>query len=170
GFLLAFLARHLPSRAMAATIVLVLLAELRLAAVDLPQRHPAPSAAFDETRPSVAYLQSAAGAGRVVSAAPTEYELGDHVQLEQRFPNLDAGGFKFDVATARRLEPRQTIRIDLPEPVDVQALAILNSATADQGSQTEVGAIRLFRSDGTADELPLTYGEDVFHEMGPGRL
>ena len=84
--------------------------------------------------------------------------------------DVELGGFKFDVATARSLESGQTVHVDLSEPVNVEALAILNSATADQGSQTDVGTIRLIRNDGSTDELPLTYGEDVFHEMGPGRL
>ena len=262
GFLLAFLAVRLPTRATGVAVVLVVLVELRLAAMDLPQRHPVPSAAIEEQRPVVAHLQSTAREGRILSVAPTEYEIGDHVALEQRFPGLstsasfafksalkldevmspniplryglstvdgydggvlplrrflqigsllvpatemradgvlrtrliaipdepllrlfnvrtvignevsdvEIGEFRFDRSTARTLQPGQTIRVDLPQPVDISAIAVLNSATTDQGSQTDLGAMTLFRTDDTVDELPLTYGEDVFHEMGPSSL
>jgi Bacterial membrane protein YfhO len=262
GLLVAFLAVRWPVTLVAAVVVLVPLAELRLAAIDLPQRHPVPSTAFDEPRAAVSYLQSTASQGHILSAAPTEYELGDYLEVERRFPNLDAaasfafksalklsevmspniplryglstvdgydggvlplqrylqiasllvpsneiradgvlrtrliaipdnqllrlfnvravianevtdvelGGFRFDLATARVLQPGETVRVDLPEPLDVQAIALLNSAAVDQGSQTDLGEMTLLRNDGATEELALTYGEDVFHQMGPGPL
>jgi len=261
GFLVALLAILRPGPALGAAAVVLVLAELRLAAMDLPQRHPVPSAATEEARPVAAFLRSTVHEGRVLSVAPTEYELSDHAQIERRFSNLgsgaifafksalkldevmspniplryglstvdgydggvlplrryleiasllvprneiradgvlrtrliaipeehlirlfnvqavianevtdvELGGFRFDVATARTLQPGQTIRVDLAEPLDAEFIALLNSATVDQLSQTDMGLMRLIRSDG-AEELPLRYGEDVFHQAGPGRL
>jgi len=262
GFLLAFLAIRLPSRLAGVAIVLVVIGELRLSAIDLPQRHPVPSATIEETRPAVAYLQSHARGGRILSIAPTEYELSDHVELDRRFPTLDPSasfnfksalkldevmspnvplryglstldgydggvlplqrylqigsllvpsdeiradgvlrtrliaipderllrlfnvgtvianevsdvelrGVRFDRSTARRVQPGETVRVDLPQPLDVAGIALLSSATTDQGSQTHLGRMVVRRGDGTTEELPITYGEDVFHEMGPGPL
>jgi hypothetical protein len=262
GFLVAMLAVLWPGPALATAAVVLVAVELRFAAMDLPQRHPVPYPAIEETRPIAASLRSTVRDGRILSAAPTEYEVSDHVQLERRFPRLDPsalfafksalkldevmspnvplryglstvdgydggvlplrryldvasllvprteiradgvlrtrliaipddhllrlfnvhavianevtavelGGFRFDVATARTVQPGQTVRVDLAEPLDVDFIALLSSATTDQLSQTDVGITRLTRSDETEEELPLTYGEDVFHEMGPGRL
>ncbi len=262
GFLLAAIATRWPMGLAAAAVFLLPIAELRLAALDLPQRHPVPSVAFDEPRPAVSYLQSIGRQGRILSVARTEYELSDHVQLEQRYPDLDPaatfafksalkldevmspniplrygvsaldgydggvlplarylqvasllvppneiradgvlrtrliaipderllrlfnvraiianevsdvelGGFQFDVATARTVQPGDTVRVELPAPLDLRALALLSSATTDQRSQTELGTMTLFRTDGSEEEFPLTYGENVFHQMGPGPL
>lgn len=257
---LALLAVRWPTPAVAAAIAAIVLGELRLAALDLPQRHAVPTAVIEETRPVAAYLQRTHEGGRILSIAPTEYEIGDHAEIDRRFgdlgsaasfalnsalkldevmsPNVplryelstldgydggvlplarylriasllvpateiradgvlrtrliaipdepllrlfdirrivanevvdvDLGGLRYDVATARRLQPSDQVRVDLLAPVAVKALWLLNSATSDPRSSLELGETVLVRSDGTRETLPLNYGEAIFDEMGPG--
>jgi len=290
---LALLAVRWPTPVVAAAIAAIVLGELRLAALDLPQRHAVPTAVIEETRPVAAYLQRAHEGGRILSIAPTEYETGDHAEIDRRFGDLEAkpltgidaylkliadgwnaigaqvgfeilppasaasfalksalkldevmspnvplrygistldgydggvlplarylriasllapateiradgvlrtrliaipdqpllrlfdirrivanevvdvdlSGLRYDVATARRLQPSDQVRVDLPAPVAVKALWLLNSATSDPRSSLELGETVLVRSDGTRETLPLNYGEAIFDEMGPG--
>ena len=260
SLLLALLAARWPTPAVAAAIAAVVLGELRLAALDLPQRHAVPNAVIEETRPVTAYLQRTHEGGRILSIAPTEYEIGDHVEIDRRFGNLgpawsfalnsalkldevmspnvplryglstldgydggvlplarylriasllvpateiradgvlrtrliaipdqpllrlfgvqrivanevvdvDLGGVRYDVATARRLQPSDQVRVDLAAPVAVKAIWLLSSATSDRPLSVELGETVLVRIDGTRETLPLNYGEAIFNEMGPG--
>lgn len=88
GGLLACLALREPTRIVAAAGLLLSLSELRGAAQTLPVRAPVPQAAYTELRPLPLHLIQHPD-GRVLSIAPTEYEVEDAPQLAERFPGLD---------------------------------------------------------------------------------
>src|SRR5581483_3882405 len=91
--------------------VAAVLAELRLAALDLPSRHAVPSVVAAETRELPAYL-AAQDVGRLISIAPTEYELDDHDTVDQRFPGLDASTM-FNLKSALKLDEVMSPNIPL---------------------------------------------------------
>ncbi|HEY3118741.1 MAG TPA: hypothetical protein VGK54_18515 [Chloroflexota bacterium] len=76
------------SQWLVAPLLLAAALDLRLAAVDLPVRHAIPSDAWEAQRPLPAYLQQRQP-GRVLSIAPTEYEVEDAPALAAAHPELD---------------------------------------------------------------------------------
>jgi hypothetical protein len=99
GVIIAVLARRLPVLVVATILGVAVLADLRLAAMDLPQRHAVPSEVVEVTRPVPAYLQGHHADDRILSVARTEYELNDIAAIDGRHPGQsDAERFWFTSA------------------------------------------------------------------------
>src|SRR6185295_10122808 len=91
------------------------LVELVFAAMDLPQRYPAPSVVLDSHRPVPTYLQDHPPAGRILSIAPTEYPLEDDPELAARYPLAPRGSFFFtsDLKLDEVMSPNAPLRYGL---------------------------------------------------------
>jgi len=107
AFGLAALAHWWRPTLVAPLIVLVTLADLRLAAVDLPQRHAVPSEVADQSRPVPARVRALIGEpglnNRVLSIGRTEYELDDIAAIDERHPDLSSTA-RFWFTSAMKLD------------------------------------------------------------------
>lgn len=99
----AWIARRWPSAIIGVLLTAVLLGELMWAAMDLPQRYPAPAMVMDSHRAVPTYLAERHAGERILSVAPTEYRLEDEDQLLQRYPGL-APGAVFAFTSALKLD------------------------------------------------------------------
>jgi hypothetical protein len=84
-----------------------------------------------------------------------------------RVSDVELDGVRFDIGTARTLRAGQSLRVDLPRPVGVEAIELLSS-TQGVGGPSGEGRMTLLRADGTRDEVPLRPGETIFPEARPG--
>jgi hypothetical protein len=244
----------------APVLAVLVLVELVFAAMDLPQRYPAPAMVLDGDRPVPTYHTQRRSEARILSIAPTEYPLEDEAQLMARFPlaerarffftadlkldavmspnvslryrlatadgydggvlplrqylrmasllvppdeirpdgvlrtrmiavpdipfwkmfNIDAvianqafdvelDGVRFDVATARRIESGNTVRIEMPGGAPTQAISLLGSIESEPGTAGE-GRMVVTRADGSRDDIPLRIGTELFRSNEPGPL
>jgi hypothetical protein len=74
-----------PGRAAAAACVVLSVFELRLAAVSLPARSAIPAEVYAAERDVPRHLALSGAPGRILSLAPTEYEVPDAVALARQF-------------------------------------------------------------------------------------
>lgn len=111
----ALLALRRPGRAVSALLVLGCLAELRATALDLPARNPVPAEAYTTRREVPSYLAQA-GQGRLLSIAPTEYEVPDSAILAASHPNLGSAAslaFKTALKLDEVMSPNVPLRFGL---------------------------------------------------------
>jgi hypothetical protein len=107
AFGLAALAHWWRPSLVAPLILVAVLADLRLAAIDLPQRHVVPGEIADRSRPIPSQIRAIMGepgvTNRLLSVARTEYELDDMAALDARHPDLSSTG-RFWFTSAMKLD------------------------------------------------------------------
>lgn len=116
GGALILLALRQPSIAVVAALVIGTLLELRAAALNLPVRYPVPAEAYASLRPLPAHLLQTLD-GRLLSIAPTEYEVPDHAEIADRYPELSpeaAFAFKTALKLDEVMSPNVSLRYGLP--------------------------------------------------------
>lgn len=105
---------------------------------------------------------------RLIAVPETRYLdlLGVEAVIAGKSVDVELDGVRFDVATARRLQPGDRLRVRLAQPVPLAAVGLL--ASVSNPTTESHGELVLTQADERSLTLSLQIGSEVFGELTPG--